>query len=39
VAFITTAVAVVVLYTGERPLARRLRGGRPVLTCKMTDAT
>ncbi|SRR6266567_4183328 len=39
VAVITAAVAVVVLFTGERPLARRLRGVRTGLTCKMTDAT
>lgn len=39
VVIITTAVAVVVFYSGERPLARRMRGLRPVLTCKMTDAT
>ncbi|KAF8499074.1 MFS general substrate transporter [Russula emetica] len=39
VAIITIAVAVTVLFTGERPLARRLRRARPVLTCKMTDAT
>lgn len=39
VVIIITAVAVVVLFTGERPLVGRLRGGRPVLTSKMTDAT
>lgn len=39
VAIIATAVAVVVFFTGERPLARRLRGARLVLTCKVTDAT
>lgn len=32
VVIITTAVAVVVLFTGERPLAGRLRGARLVLT-------
>ena len=39
VAIITAAVAVVVLFMGERPLARRLRGARPVQACSMTDAT
>ena len=38
VAIITIAVAVVVFFSGESPLAGRLRGARPVLTCKMTDA-
>lgn len=36
VAIIIAASAVVVLYTGERPLARRLREARPVLACKLT---
>jgi len=39
VAIIIAASAVVALFMGERPLARRLREARPVLTCKRTEAT
>jgi len=39
VAIIIAACAVVALFTGERPLARRLREARPAVTCKLTDGT
>jgi hypothetical protein len=39
VAIIIAACAAVALFTGERPLARRLREARPALTCKLADGT
>ena len=39
VAIIIAACAVVALFTGERPLARRLREARPALTCKLAHGT